>query len=641
LSTSKTRVGARLASLAIVALLLVHGLGPTGVVDHANARVFDAAMQLRNRTAPRAFPTDQLVVSVDLDDPSLETLGGRVPGREEMAAVMRMLASAGTAVQVFDIVFAGQSGQGDAALVDAAAAAGNVYLGAALQGRAQTSRSPLSWPLRVDGDASGIPAATSAIEPFGPLRDAAAGVGALNVTPDADGVLRRMPLVMRVGVQYYPSLTLAVASGFLGVTPARIRLVPGRSIVLEGARLPGGGPRDLEIPIDASGAMILDFRGAWESGTHVPFARIWRDRMDPTALPMWTTKLHGRIAIVADLTTGRADIGGVPIDAAYPLAGLHATALRNILAGSFLRDAPVVVTWGVKLAALALLVFVSVSRPRWLWPAAAAITLLLAAGAFALFVRRGLVVDVVQTLMAVGLFTAVAGAWRYLDESRARELTRRAFESYFPPAVVSRLLADETVVAGSRNRVITVLFSDIAGFTARAATMTPEAVQAFLNTYFSRMVAIVFRHGGTVDKFIGDGLMVFFNDPEDQPDHAERCVRCAIEMQAAVRDLSAELVAAGEPAVQIRVGIHTGSAIVGDLGSADRLSYTAVGGTVNLSQRLESAAPVGGILISATTAAQLPAALAVEPVADVHVKGIPDGIRVFVVRQPLEARMSA
>jgi adenylate cyclase len=155
------------------------------------------------------------------------------------------------------------------------------------------------------------------------------------------------------------------------------------------------------------------------------------------------------------------------------------------------------------------------------------------------------------------------------------------------------------------------------------------------------MVAIVFRHGGTVDKFIGDGLMVFFNDPQDQPDHAERCVRCAIEMQAAVRDLSAELVAAGEPALQIRVGINTGSAIVGDLGSADRLSYTAVGSTVNLSQRLESAAPVGGILISATTAAQLPPSLAVEPLADVHVKGIPDGIRVFVVRQPLEARMSA
>jgi adenylate cyclase len=641
LSTSKTRVGARLASLAVVTLLLVHGLALTGVVDLANTRVFDTAMQLRNRAAPSTFPTDQLVVQIDLDDPSLVTMGGRVPGREEMATVMRMLASAGTTAQVFDIVFAGQSGEGDAALVDAAAAARNVYLGAAMQGRAQPSRPPLSWPLRVEGDPAAIPAATSVIEPFAALRDVAAGVGALNVTPDADGVLRRMPLVMRVGDQYYPSLTLAVASDLLGVPPARIRLAPGRSLVLEGARLPGAGPRDLEIPIDASGALLLDFRDAWESGRHVPFARIWRDERDPTALPMWETILKGRIAIVADLTTGRADIGGVPIDATYPLAGLHATALRNILAESFLRPVPIGITWGLKLGALALLVMVSVSRPRWLWPVAAVIALLLAAGAFALFARAGIVIDVVQTLIAIGLFTAVAGAWRYLDESRARELTRRAFESYFPPAVVSRLLADETAVAGSRNREITVLFSDIAGFTARSTTMSPEAVQSFLNTYFSRMVAIVFRHGGTVDKFIGDGLMVFFNDPEDQPDHAERCVRCAIEMQAAVRALSVELVAAGEPAIQIRVGINTGSAIVGDLGSADRLSYTAVGDTVNLSQRLESAAPVGGILISAATAAQLPPALAVDPVPDVQVKGFDKTIRVFVVRQPVEARMSA
>jgi adenylate cyclase len=641
LSTNKSRVGARLASLAIATLLLVHGLGLTGVIDRANARVFDAAMQIRNERAPSAFPTDGLVVQIDLDDPSLLSLGGRVPGREEMAAVIRTLASAGTAVQAFDIVFAGQSGQGDAALVDAAAAARNVYLGAALQGRAQVSRPPLSWPLRVDGDTTAIPVATSAIEPFGSLRDVAAGVGALNVTPDADGVFRRVPMVMRVGLQYYPSLTLAVASGFLGVPPGRIRLAPGRSLVLEGARLPGAEPRDLEIPIDASGALLLDFRGAWESGRHIPFARLWRDGMDPTALPMLEAILKGRIAIVADLTTGPADTGGVPIDAAYPLAGLHATALRNILAQSFLRPVPIGFTWVLKLGTLALLVVVSVLRPRWLWPAVALVALLLAAGAFALFVRRGIVIDVVQTLIAIGLFTAVAGAWRYLDESRARELTRRAFESYFPPAVVSRLLADETAVAGSRNREITVLFSDIAGFTARSTTMSPEAVQSFLNTYFSRMVAIVFRHGGTVDKFIGDGLMVFFNDPEDQPDHAERCVRSAIEMQAAVRALSAELVAAGEPAVQIRVGINTGPAIVGDLGSADRLSYTAVGGTVNLSQRLESAAPIGGILISATTAAQLPPALALEPVADVHVKGFHDGIRAFVVRQPLEARVSA
>ncbi len=248
------------------------------------------------------------------------------------------------------------------------------------------------------------------------------------------------------------------------------------------------------------------------------------------------------------------------------------------------------------------------------------------------FIRAGNLINIVQPLVAAGLFTATGGAWRFLDESRARELTRRAFESYFPPGVVARLLADGAVVAGSRRREVTVLFSDIAGFTGRSSRMAPEAVQQFLNRYFSRMVAVVFRHNGTVDKFIGDGLMVFFNDPEDQPDHAERCVRCAIDMQEEVRVLSRELVAAGQPEIHVRIGIHTGAAIVGDLGSAGRLSYTAVGATVNLAQRLESAAPVGGILVSGETAALLPATVPLAAADDVRVKGFDREIAVFVIR---------
>src|SRR5262249_42902104 len=144
-------------------------------------------------------------------------------------------------------------------------------------------------------------------------------------------------------------------------------------------------------------------------------------------------------------------------------------------------------------------------------------------------------------------FVGVAGTWRLIHESREREITRRAFEAYFPPPVVARIVRDRQRVAGTARKELTVLFSDIVGFTSRSSTMAPEEFQAFLGDYFRRMVAIVFAHGGTVDKFIGDGLMIFFNDPDDQPDHAARCVRCAIAMQDAVRAFSAELERAGRP----------------------------------------------------------------------------------------------
>jgi len=320
----------------------------------------------------------------------------------------------------------------------------------------------------------------------------------------------------------------------------------------------------------------------------------------------------------------------VPGDAAYPLTGLHATAIDNIVEGSFLSRA----RWpaaAVEGAALVLLAWLAIGRPGWLLPGGAAMAALAAAIAGLAFVRGATLVPITEPLLAIGAFVAMAGAWRVIHESRERAITRRTFEAYFPPPVVARLLRDRAQAAGSRRKVLTVLFSDIVGFTTRSAAMSPEAVQRFLSDYLGRMVAIVFEHGGTVDKFIGDGMMVFFNDPEDQPDHAERCVRCAVAMQAAVRGLGAALQRAGEPPMQIRIGINTGAVLVGDLGSPQRLSYTAVGSAVNLAQRLESAAAPGGILVSAATAAELPATIALGAEREIRVKGLDEPVRVCPV----------
>ena len=159
--------------------------------------------------------------------------------------------------------------------------------------------------------------------------------------------------------------------------------------------------------------------------------------------------------------------------------------------------------------------------------------------------------------------------------------------------------------------------------------MTPEHIQRSLNEYFGAMTDIVFRYQGTVDKFIGDGLMVFFGDPDPQPDHALRCVQAAIEMQTRVRELKAKWETEGGLPIQIRIGINTGTVAVGNMGSARRLSYTVLGSAVNLAQRLEANAPVGGILISRHTYELVKDQVRTRPLGQIQVKGLTEFIDVY------------
>jgi adenylate cyclase len=632
----------RIGILAVLAVAAAHlpGILFPDLRGAADARLFDALMQARNGVRAWRPAGSNAVVHIDVNEKTIRTLEGRQPGRREFAVLMGALGSAGAAAQAYDFVFAGPDPENDVKLVDAARGAGNVYAGmvASLPAAAapaysfagQGAAAPAPpWRIVVEGNAPDVLTGQAITASFPALLAASRGAGTLNVQPDRDGVYRRLPLLVKYGDGYYPTLTLAVLAGYLGVAPGTIVFRPGTSLTLPSARIAGGAPRDIVIPVDTAARMALNFFGGWnaEGVRHYGFGDIWLDSFDPTAGGMWRAALAGRLLVIANVSTGRAELGAIPVDPAYPLAGLHTTAMVNILNGTFLRTTPAWVPVVVEIVAIAGLVLAAIRAPRRFWFAGLSVAGLIMLVAAGLFLYSGTIMNVVQPLLTVTILSAAAGTWRYLRESRERELTRRTFESYFPPPVVARLLASRRGVAQSQRKELTILFSDIVGFTARTSVMSPESVQGFLNDYFERMVAIVFRHGGTVDKFIGDGLMVFFNDPDDQPDHAERCVRCALEMLDEIRARDEQ----GGPPLAIRIGIHTDWVVVGDLGSAQRLSYTAVGAGVNLAQRLESAAPIGGILISRRTAERLPPGMNATAAGEVHVKGFPDPIPVFSI----------
>jgi adenylate cyclase len=186
----------------------------------------------------------------------------------------------------------------------------------------------------------------------------------------------------------------------------------------------------------------------------------------------------------------------------------------------------------------------------------------------------------------------------------------------------------------AEKKVVTVLFSDIAGFTAWSTTQAPDAIHATLNEYFEEMTAIVFRHEGTVDKFIGDGLMAFFGDPLAQPDHALRAVRTAIEMQQAMRGLRSRWEADGRASLHIRIGVNTGEMVVGDMGSHRIMAYTAIGAHVNLGSRLEGKAPVDGILVSAAVRDAVGEPVPMTFAGNITAKGIAEEFATWIVPVP-------
>jgi adenylate cyclase len=237
-------------------------------------------------------------------------------------------------------------------------------------------------------------------------------------------------------------------------------------------------------------------------------------------------------------------------------------------------------------------------------------------------------------LLALGLACVGQHAWQYFIEGREKRQVKRLFSRYVPRDVYEQLMADpERAALGGKRRVMTVLFSDVRGFTTMSENATPEEVVAQLNEYFSRMVDVLFEHRGTLDKFVGDMVMGLFGAPVDDADHAEHAVQAALAMTRALDELNQRWAAAGRPVLDIGIGISTGEMVAGNIGSNAIMSYTVIGDTVNLGARLESLNKdyATRIIISDATRAALKGQYHLRPLGEVVVKGKSQPVAVFEV----------
>ena len=619
------------------------------VFESWDAQAIDQLFVLRGRIPSLRPAYDSTVVHVDISNSSIQRLNSYYLNRSHYGRLVRNLAAMRSSVQVYDFIFAAPTSEkDDQPLIDATREAGSVIFGMALAlsnspaaARSEAENEGVSsfvhktkWDVVVEGDASSFYDGAQPLLTFPGLAEASRGLGFLSIKADPDGVFRRAPLLVRYGGGFYPSLPFRAVCDYLGVTPENIHVKPGAYITLKGARRRGGPARDISIPIDRLGNMVVNFIGPWERMIHYNFADIYRASEDPRKMELWKDELDGRIVLISDVSTAATDIGPVPTDVNLPMSGLHTNIIHTILSGSFLRELSAVETAAIELSLLAAVLclclrFSSLGFSLGILAMALSYAAIVAVS----FLYGRVILPVIRPMFFFGFAALLVTAYRYVCEEREKEVLRRSFEAYFPPAVVKRIVANpEMIRSKGEKKELTILFSDIKDFTALSADLSPDRIQKYLNDYFEAMVDIVFGYQGTVDKYIGDGLMVFFGDPEPQPDHALRCVRAAVDMQRKVRELGERWQedAAGLP-IRVRMGINTGEVVVGNMGSARRLSYTVLGSAVNLAQRLETKAPVGGILIAQRTYDLVKDLVPTRPLGQIQVKGIDEPVNVYEV----------
>ncbi len=347
----------------------------------------------------------------------------------------------------------------------------------------------------------------------------------------------------------------------------------------------------------------------------------------------------GRICLVGSTATGAADFVVTPMGERVPGVQVHANVLNTILSGSFVHKPPLWVSLAVIIAAGAAVSFVTAYRPVWqAGPAAILLAGGYVAANFLIFAKSSYWVILVAPLAAMAASFVLVTAYRQLTEERAKRRIKSLFANALSPALVDRLIADPSMARlGGEKRVLTCYFSDLAGFTATAERLGEQRTVRLLNRYFDRMSEIIQdNHGGYLNKFLGDGIFVFFGAPVLQDDHAARAVAAAVAAQTEVDKLNETL---GDEffgvRIACRIGMATGEVMVGNCGSSTRMDYTAIGDCVNLASRLESANKFFGTRILAAESTWLACGsgerekLLVRPLGRIRVVGKTEAVGIF------------
>ena len=557
------------------------------------------------------IPTDGRVVIVSVDEKSIRELGRWPFSRKRIADVTLQIASGGPKVIAFDILFSEEENappdtqvvnqvvpkplienglSGDAAFQSALKKVPNTILPVAfevqesytkkakeLQGDLPGYLQNFSFArIRQSGKVMDAIEAIGVLPPLPVFAEAASALGHVYTLPDRDGVLRYELLSLKYGGDYYPALGLQVARTYLGVDPLDMELVIG-----EGIRL-----GRIFLPTDEWGRMLINYHGREGTFPYYSITDVVHGRV-PSSL------FRNKIVLIGTSALATFDLKVTPFSNNMPGVEKNANVIDGIISQNFLHRSEKMK--GVDVIFLLLygtILWLFLPRLHAVGGALLALSLLLFHGILMVFVfiYFGYWFYMTYSIFEIGaIYVGFTAIQFFTEEKKAQEI-EKMFSSYVTPRVLEEMMEhpELTQLGGVRQKV-TILFSDVRGFTGFCERHAPSDVLDILNQFLTEMTDVIFKWEGTLDKFMGDAVMVFWGAPLPQADHARRAIGCALEMRTRLGLLQKKWVAEGRELLEVGIGINSGDVIVGNIGAAGKkMDYTVIGDSVNLAARLES-----------------------------------------------------
>lgn len=641
------------------------------IVDTLEAIVYDTRLLLT-----MAGTVDQRIVILDIDEKSLQEREqggeGRWPWPRDRLALLldKLFDTYGIAAIGFDVVFAERDESSGIRVLERLAG-GELKDVAAFQSVLERIKPELEYDdifaRRMEGravvlgytlssDADGLapkkgmlPAPVLPAGAFGArqipvtswtgytanlqeLQNAAAGAGHFNPIIDNDGIVRRVPMLAEYQGAYYESLSLAVVRLLLGSPPVKPVFVgedtSGGYAGLEELQV---GP--LRIPVDDRVSTLVPYRGHKGSFRYISVVDVLKERIPPA-------ELKGKIALVGTTAPGLLDLRAVPVDAVYPGVEVHANLIAGILDQN-IKQRPAYAS-GAEFALLALTgIAMAFTLPLLSPLVATLVTVLLLGLAFAInvavFQYGHIVLPLASGLVLIAVLFIFNMAYGFFVEARGKRQITGLFGQYVPPELVDEMSKDpEKFSMEGESREMTVLFTDVRGFTHISEGLDPKQLSQLMNEFLTPLTEVIYSHRGTIDKYMGDCIMAFWGAPLADPMHTRNGVLAALAMQKALRGLQPAFRERNWPPIHIGVGLNTGRMSVGNMGSRIRLAYTVMGDAVNLASRLEGLTKEYGtdIIVGEDTKAAVPDVVFME-IDRVRVKGKDVAVTIY---EPLGTR---
>jgi len=593
-----------------------------GLITQLDSIIYDARLRL---TMPRGV--DPRIVILDIDEKSLQEVARWPWPRDVMARIVdKLFDKYQVAVVGFDVVFAEADYSSGIKALDRLSETqlkqdaefqrsyrelrpqldNDGLFARAIKGRPVV----LGYYLNSESDAKRIAAIPEPVLPKGtfagrnidfPLwvgyggnlaefQKNAAAAGHFNPILDPDGVVRRVPMIVEYDGAYYESLSLAVVRTLIasqdgGKFPkVHPGFAPGTMLHRGYTGLEWLTVGPLRIPVDDTASVLVPYRGDKGSFPYISLADVLFDRVKPE-------QLQGKIALVGTTAPGLLDLRTTPVGNAYPGVEVHASLIAGMMDHALKQRPPYMLGAEVVmlvLSGLALSIIIPMFSALWATGAAFIGTALIVALDVAIWVQAGMVLPLAATLLLIVTLYTMNMAYGYFVESRSKRQFTELFGQYVPPELVDRMAQDpEKYTMDGREEVLTVLFSDVRGFTTISESLSAKDLSSYINDYLTAMSLVIRGNRGTLDKYMGDAIMAFWGAPVEDADHARHGVLTALQMQQRAVSLNQEFRTKGWPEFHIGIGVNSGLMRVGDMGSKLRKAYTVMGDPVNLGSRLE------------------------------------------------------